>query len=269
MPFTVLTQNKPTLTSFTPTSGVPGEIVTLTGSNFINLSGVTLNGAPASYNIVSGTQLQVTVPAGASSGKFSVSSPGGTAFSSTAFTLTSTTSWGGISGTLSNQADLQSALNSKLAATEKGVVNGVATLGSDGKVPSAQLPDTRPQRTSLSVTTPSLADGATADVSLAMGKGYTLYSIQTSAAAWVRVYTRTDKRTADVGRDPTVDPTGSHGVVVEAITADGNLTALVNQGIPGANLENSPTSSIPIAVTNRSGATAAITITITFMTTES
>ena len=34
----------------------------------------------------------------------------------------------------------QSALDEKITVTEKGVANGVATLGSDGKVPSTQLP---------------------------------------------------------------------------------------------------------------------------------
>lgn len=37
-------------------------------------------------------------------------------------------------------SDVQEQLNSKISSSEKGVPNGVATLGSDGLVPSAQLP---------------------------------------------------------------------------------------------------------------------------------
>lgn len=37
-------------------------------------------------------------------------------------------------------SDAQAQLNSKISASEKGVPNGVATLGSDGLVPSSQLP---------------------------------------------------------------------------------------------------------------------------------
>lgn len=35
----------------------------------------------------------------------------------------------------------QTALNAKISTSQKGVANGVATLGSDGKVPASQLPD--------------------------------------------------------------------------------------------------------------------------------
>lgn len=48
--------------------------------------------------------------------------------------------WGTITGTLSDQTDLQDALDAKIDVSEKGANNGVATLGNDGKVPSSQLP---------------------------------------------------------------------------------------------------------------------------------
>ena len=48
--------------------------------------------------------------------------------------------WGSITGTLSDQTDLQNALDGKIASSEKGANNGVATLGNDGKVPASQLP---------------------------------------------------------------------------------------------------------------------------------
>lgn len=42
---------------------------------------------------------------------------------------------------ISDISNLGTALSGKIASTEKGVANGVATLGSDGKVPTAQLPE--------------------------------------------------------------------------------------------------------------------------------
>lgn len=48
--------------------------------------------------------------------------------------------WGGVTGTLSNQTDLQAALNAKQSTSEKAQANGYASLGADGKVPAAQLP---------------------------------------------------------------------------------------------------------------------------------
>ncbi len=41
---------------------------------------------------------------------------------------------------ISDIASLQATLDAKIASTEKGIANGIATLGSDGKVPTAQLP---------------------------------------------------------------------------------------------------------------------------------
>lgn len=49
-------------------------------------------------------------------------------------------SWGGIGGTLSNQTDLQTALDAKESVANKGVASGYASLDGSGKVPSAQLP---------------------------------------------------------------------------------------------------------------------------------
>jgi hypothetical protein len=48
--------------------------------------------------------------------------------------------WGGITGNLPDQTDLQTALDAKIDTAEKGVANGVAALDANGRVPAAQLP---------------------------------------------------------------------------------------------------------------------------------
>lgn len=48
--------------------------------------------------------------------------------------------WGAITGTLSSQTDLQSALDAKEATANKGSAGGYASLDGTGKVPSSQLP---------------------------------------------------------------------------------------------------------------------------------
>lgn len=48
--------------------------------------------------------------------------------------------WGAITGTLSSQTDLQTALTGKQATSEKGNANGYASLDGTGKVPAAELP---------------------------------------------------------------------------------------------------------------------------------
>jgi uncharacterized repeat protein (TIGR03803 family) len=79
----------PVITSFTPTSGPVGTEVTITGSGFIGATKVTFGGVTATTYIVnSGTQIIVTVPAGAKTGTIAVTTPGGTAISKATFTVT-------------------------------------------------------------------------------------------------------------------------------------------------------------------------------------
>jgi len=79
----------PSATSFTPTSGVVGAQVTITGTNFIGVSNVKFNTTTApTFTVDSATQLRANVPAGATIGKISVTTPGGTALSATDFTVT-------------------------------------------------------------------------------------------------------------------------------------------------------------------------------------
>ena len=78
----------PTIASFTPTSGPAGTAVSITGSNFVGVSAVTFNLTAASYTVVSGTEIQATVPVGASTGRIRVTTTGGTATSGSDFTVT-------------------------------------------------------------------------------------------------------------------------------------------------------------------------------------
>jgi hypothetical protein len=69
----------PIISSFTPTSGTVGAVITITGQNFSGATQVLFEGiAPASFNVVSSTQIQATILEG-SSGDVSVTTFGGTA----------------------------------------------------------------------------------------------------------------------------------------------------------------------------------------------
>lgn len=76
------------LTSFAPASGGPGSTVTLSGSGFTGATAVTFNGVPASYAISGDWEIVATVPATATTGPIAVTSPSGTATSSSIFTIT-------------------------------------------------------------------------------------------------------------------------------------------------------------------------------------
>ncbi|HEX9094882.1 MAG TPA: IPT/TIG domain-containing protein [Candidatus Dormibacteraeota bacterium] len=79
----------PTISSVTPASGWPGTSVTLSGTGFTGTTAVSFNGAAATFNVSSDSQLSATVPVGAASGPISVTTAGGTASSTASFTVTS------------------------------------------------------------------------------------------------------------------------------------------------------------------------------------
>lgn len=81
--FTVL----PKITSFTPTSGIQGTHVTIHGSGFTGATTVVFHGKSALFSVVNDTTISATVPAGATTGRIFVTTPGGTAASSGFFSI--------------------------------------------------------------------------------------------------------------------------------------------------------------------------------------
>jgi hypothetical protein len=80
----------PTISSFTPTSGGAGTLVTITGTNLSGTSAVSFGGtAAASFTVDSATKITATVGSGAT-GPVLVTTPGGNATSSTTFTFIAT-----------------------------------------------------------------------------------------------------------------------------------------------------------------------------------
>lgn len=78
----------PTITSFSPSSGLVGTTVTVAGTDLTGATAVTLNGqAVLSYAVLSSTALTFSVPPGATSGPISITTPRGTATSTTSFTV--------------------------------------------------------------------------------------------------------------------------------------------------------------------------------------
>ena len=110
--------------------------------------------------------------------------------------------------------------------------------------------------------TQSIASGAAANVSISTAKGFVLYSIETSHAAWVTLYTDTASRTSDSGRLETTDPTPGSGVLSEVITT-GATTQLITPGTICFN--SSPTATTYAKIVNKSGSTANVQVTLTYL----
>ena len=119
-------------------------------------------------------------------------------------------------------------------------------------------------RSTATGTTASLAANATENMSYTGFKSYMLLKIVTSEACWVRIYSSVAARTADAGRLINTDPTPSSGVIAEAVTTGAGIVALT-PGAYGFSDEGIPTTSIPIAVTNKSGIATEITVVLTIL----
>jgi uncharacterized repeat protein (TIGR03803 family) len=68
-----------------PAVGVAGEFVEILGSDLTGATSVTFNGTAATFTVVSRTLITATVPAGATTGKIEVVTPGGTLSSNVSF----------------------------------------------------------------------------------------------------------------------------------------------------------------------------------------
>ncbi len=123
----------PTISSLSPTSGKVGNIITVTGTSFTGATAVQFNGMVAEFSVANDTSITSTVPEGATTGKISVTTPGGNAASGADFTVVETSTLavtidpgGGYIGKFSDIS-----LNYHLIGPQS--YTGTLLLGDDGK----------------------------------------------------------------------------------------------------------------------------------------
>lgn len=116
-------------------------------------------------------------------------------------------------------------------------------------------------RTTKTTTATSLANDATSNTDIDGFPAFGLMKIQTSHAAWVRLYVDTASRTADSSRSETTDPAPDAGVIAEVITT-GAETVKFGPAVMGW-LESGNV--IPVAIKNKSGSTNNVAVTLTVL----
>ena len=120
-------------------------------------------------------------------------------------------------------------------------------------------------RATLSATN-SIAAGGIANISMTTPKTYALLSIETSHSAWVTLYDSTQSRTADSSRNETTDPAAGSGVLAEVITSGSTVQKITPASVcfnsAGANTTY-------LKIVNKSGGTANVQVTLTFVALES
>ena len=116
-------------------------------------------------------------------------------------------------------------------------------------------------RTTVAATNAIAANGI-ANISMTTPKTYALLSIETSHAAWVTLYSDAASRTADSSRNETTDPVAGSGVLAEVITS-GSTTQLITPASVCFNSAGANTTYLKIV--NKSGGTANVQVTLTFV----
>lgn len=132
-----------------------------------------------------------------------------------------------------------------------------------------QIPDTLAVSRATSVeTTASLANNANSTADFTLTKGYKIISVTADRACRVRLYATSTDRTADASRAIGTDPIGDHGVMLDLVIPASILTWRLTPQVHGNDLEGSPDGEIACIITNMSGATSTVQVTITYQETE-
>ena len=123
-------------------------------------------------------------------------------------------------------------------------------------------------RTTTSATTGSIAQGASADITIpTAGKSFSLLKVAISAPAYVVLYVSTTTRSADSSRGEGTDPAPGSGVLTEvSTTTSGASTFLMTPAVLGWNDDGTPASQVYAKVKNKRATSGSNAITVTLTT---
>lgn len=120
--------------------------------------------------------------------------------------------------------------------------------------------NTTPQ--TAAITSSSLANLATQKTTVTIDQAYRVLKVQTDRAARVRLYTTTTARDADESRAAGTDPADNAGVLMDVVTTGDMLTISLSPVVDGWLASGT---SVPISITNRSGSTSTVVVTLTYV----
>lgn len=122
-------------------------------------------------------------------------------------------------------------------------------------------------REDLVLTSASLAPGAVESGTIDLAPGWRLAHIATDVEARLRLYDTTGHRTSDISRPIGTDPTltADHGLLFEFVTTATLLSASLSPLVDGY----CPSGiAVPYSLTNLSGSTTAVEVTLAWLRTE-
>jgi hypothetical protein len=146
--------------------------------------------------------------------------------------------------------------------------NGKFLTADSGQSTGLKWDDPVLARTSITWTTGSLANNASESDDETLAKACQAYSITTDRAARVRAYSTSAHRTADAARAAGTDPTGNHGCLLDVVTTGAMLTVDLSPVVDLVNMDGTPATTIYFAITNVSGSTSTVQVSITYRKSE-
>jgi len=134
LPFQVL----PALSSFEPTHGAIGTVVTINGQSLTQTTGVTFGGVPAAFAVVSDSEVTATVPTGALTGSITVTTTGGVATAKGTFKVTpEITGFSPSSGPVGTPVTINGQSFTQTTGVTFGGVTTAFTVNSDTEITAA------------------------------------------------------------------------------------------------------------------------------------
>ena len=123
-------------------------------------------------------------------------------------------------------------------------------------------------RATATVTTSSIAVNTTEQTTITLSKSYRVLKVSADGASRVRLYATAAHQAADAARPIGVAATGDHGMYLEAILGVDALSLLLSPQVDGTSFEAVPGTAIPCSITNLGLASTAVTVTLTYLSTE-
>lgn len=142
------------------------------------------------------------------------------------------------------------------------------TSGADYAVAFVDPPAGLQSRTTATITTASLAAGASESGSVPLAKGYRLLRLQTDRPARVRLYGTAAARDADASRPVGTDPTGNHSLMLEFVTTASLLAADLSPTVDGFNGDTTPGTAAYYRITNQDSSSGTVGVSLTWIQTE-
>ena len=125
--------------------------------------------------------------------------------------------------------------------------------------------NTLKERTVISGITTEIANNGIGNTNITGFKSYALMKVGLSTAGWLRIYTDSASRDADVSRSVGEDPLPGSGVIAEVVTTGVSTTQIISPFVNGGNLDEPATTTIYASIKNLSGSTQAIAANLTIL----